>query len=110
MNILAFAEVCKYATVKTYIECLSKEFTRNPEAQDDLYYTGWLSIADKPGDYTIEAYCEIAARAMTRKYYLYYMPPAKTCGDGYRRNGLDYGMVKVRRKLRFFKKVSTKLY
>ena len=106
MNIIAFAEICKVLTAKTYITTLSESFTKDPEQQKDLYYTGWLAVAEVPGDYTIEAYCEIAYKAMLRKYALYYMPLLKICSDGQTREGLDYGVVKTRRIRKYFKKKS----
>ena len=104
MNIIAFAEICKVLTAKSYITTLSESFTKDPEQQDDLYYTGWLAVAEVPGDYTIEAYCEIAYKAMLHKYTLYYLPIPKVCGDGYARQTLDYGVVKTKRIKRYFKR------
>ena len=105
MHIIAFAEICKCLTAKTYITTLSESFTKDPEQQKDLYYTGWLAVAEVPGDYTIEAYCEIAYKAMLRKYILYYLPVPKKRKNGYERSECDdAGLRRVKRRLKFYKK------
>ena len=104
MNIIAFAEICKVLTAKSYITTLSESFTKDPEQQDDLYYTGWLAVAEVPGDYTIEAYCEIAYKAMLRKYLIYYLPVPKPESDGYIRDTHDIGLRRVNKKIKFYKK------
>jgi len=49
-------------------------FTRHYPTQKQLLTFAWIAIAEKPGDYTTEAYIGIGYAVMRHKWEIYYMP------------------------------------
>jgi len=64
----------KNVYIRNALAEIASSFTRHYPTQKQLLTYAWIAIAEKPGDYTGEAYIGIGYAIMRHKWEIYYMP------------------------------------
>ncbi len=60
--------------IRNALSDIASSFTRHYPTQKQLLTYAWIAIAEKPGDYTEEAYIGIGYAVMRHKWEIYFMP------------------------------------
>ncbi len=66
--------VMKNVYIRNALSEIASSFTRHYPTQKQLLTYAWIAIAEKPGDYTEEAYIGIGYAVMRHKWEIYFMP------------------------------------
>ncbi len=86
--------VMKNVYIRNALTEIASSFTRHYPTQRQLLTYAWIAIAEKPGDYTEEAYIGIGYAVMRHKWEIYYMPEPK------RWHSDDTGNRRARKKIK----------
>ena len=93
-------ELFQNKILRNYLCSCARNFTRNPELQEDLLQEGWLAICEEPSGRSTRYYIHRAFLAMNR-YYRKDLRQRKIKAESKRKN-----IYRVKKR---FKQMSTKV-